>query len=95
MVSCFKGPTTPFFLPPSLKQASLAKFCFSVRWEYPEQVSQAMELLQTWPAVAPESVLELLTRTFPHSVCRRFAVSRLKGATDEVSAPSYFAYLYL
>ncbi|VDL88806.1 unnamed protein product [Schistocephalus solidus] len=64
-------------------QSALPKFLLSVRWEYPEQVTQAIELLHQWPAIDPENILELLTKQFPHSVCRKFAVARLQSATAE------------
>ncbi|CAH8295874.1 unnamed protein product, partial [Schistosoma turkestanicum] len=63
--------------------ASLAKFILSVRWEYREQVNQAVELLKQWPTIAPEHVLELFTRQFLHPAGRRFAVCRLEAASDE------------
>uniref|UniRef100_A0A5K3F661 Phosphatidylinositol 3-kinase catalytic subunit type 3 n=2 Tax=Mesocestoides corti TaxID=53468 RepID=A0A5K3F661_MESCO len=72
-----------FFLANKFPETSIPKFLQSVRWEYPEQVSQAVQLLLAWPPVSPESVLELLTRSFTHAVCRKFAVSRLANATDE------------
>ncbi|KAL7062070.1 hypothetical protein AAHC03_01522 [Spirometra sp. Aus1] len=72
-----------FYLAKKFSESALPKFLLSVRWEYPEQVTQAIELLHQWPAVDPENILELLTKQFPHSVCRKFAVSRLQSATSE------------
>ncbi|KAL5111286.1 Phosphatidylinositol 3-kinase catalytic subunit type 3 [Taenia crassiceps] len=74
-----------FYLANKFPETALATFLLSVRWQYPEQVSQAVELLLSWSSscVSPEAVLELLTRTYTHPVCRRFAVSRLRQASDE------------
>lgn len=80
------------FLSATLHQASLAKFLLAVRWEYPVQVDQAVELLQQWPVVSPEYVLELLNRHFVHPCVRRFAVARLQAATDEVRSNVYHIY---
>ncbi|VDM35524.1 unnamed protein product [Hydatigera taeniaeformis] len=74
-----------FYLANKFPETALPTFLLSVRWQYPEQVSQAVELLLSWSSssVSPEAVLELLTRTYTHPVCRRFAVSRLCQASDE------------
>nr|CAH8838556.1 unnamed protein product [Trichobilharzia regenti] len=79
-----------FYLSDKFPETSLAKFILSVRWEYPEQVNQAVELLRQWPTVAPEHVLELFTRQFLHPAGRRFAVHRLEAASDE----ELILYLY-
>ncbi|VDP92023.1 unnamed protein product [Echinostoma caproni] len=79
-----------FYLAEKFPEAALAKFLLAVRWEYPVQVDQAVELLQQWPVVAPEYVLELLNRQFVHPCVRRFAVARLQAAKDE----ELLLYLY-
>ncbi|CDS39923.1 phosphatidylinositol 3 kinase catalytic subunit [Echinococcus multilocularis] len=74
-----------FYLANKFPETALATFLLSVRWQYPEQVSQAVELLLSWSpsCVSPEAVLELLTPTYTHPVCRRFAISRLQEASDD------------
>ncbi|VDN11019.1 unnamed protein product [Dibothriocephalus latus] len=72
-----------FYLAKKFPESALPKFLLSVRWEYPEQVTQAIELLHQWPVIDPENILELLTKQFPHGVCRKFAVCRLQSATAE------------
>ncbi|CAH8505826.1 unnamed protein product [Schistosoma rodhaini] len=79
-----------FYLADKFPETSLAKFILSVRWEYTEQVNQAVELLKQWPTIAPEHVLELFTRQFLHPAGRRFAVHRLEAASDE----ELILYLY-
>ncbi|KAH8861063.1 Phosphatidylinositol 3-kinase catalytic subunit type 3 [Schistosoma japonicum] len=79
-----------FYLADKFPETSLAKFILSVRWEYTEQVNQAVELLKQWPTIAPEHVLELFTRQFLHPAGRRFAVCRLEAASDE----ELILYLY-
>ncbi|VDP41921.1 unnamed protein product [Schistosoma mattheei] len=79
-----------FYLADKFPETSLAKFILSVRWEYTEQVNQAVELLKQWPKIAPEHVLELFTRQFLHPAGRRFAVHRLEAASDE----ELILYLY-
>ncbi|THD23175.1 Phosphatidylinositol 3-kinase [Fasciola hepatica] len=79
-----------FYLADKFPEASLAKFLLAVRWEYPVQVDQAVELLQQWPVVSPEYVLELLNRQFVHPCVRRFSVARLQAAKDE----DLLLYLY-
>ncbi|CAH8498725.1 unnamed protein product [Schistosoma guineensis] len=79
-----------FYLADKFPETSLAKFILSVRWEYTEQVNQAVELLRQWPKIAPEHVLELFTRQFLHPAGRRFAVHRLEAASDE----ELILYLY-
>ncbi|KAG5452089.1 Phosphatidylinositol 3-kinase catalytic subunit type 3 [Clonorchis sinensis] len=79
-----------FYLAEKYPEAALAKFLLAVRWEYPEQVEQAVELLHQWPVVAPEYVLELFNRQFIHLAVRRFAVLRLHAARDE----ELLLYLY-
>ncbi|KAA3681011.1 phosphatidylinositol 3-kinase [Paragonimus westermani] len=69
---------------------ALAKFLLAVRWEYSEQVDQAVELLHQWPIVDTDYVLELLNRQFIHPCVRRFAVVRLETAKDE----ELLLYLY-
>ncbi|CAH8494076.1 unnamed protein product [Heterobilharzia americana] len=79
-----------FYLADKFPETSLAKFILSVRWEYSEQVNQAVELLKQWPTIAPGHVLELFTRQFLHPAGRRFAVFRLEAASDE----ELILYLY-
>ncbi|CAH8609292.1 unnamed protein product [Dicrocoelium dendriticum] len=71
-----------FYLSEKYPEAALAKFLLAVRWEYPEQVDQAVALLLQWPSVAPEHVLELLNRHFIHPAVRRFAVARLDASKN-------------
>ncbi|CAL8095993.1 unnamed protein product [Calicophoron daubneyi] len=79
-----------FYLAEKFPESALGKFLLAVRWEYPEQVKQAVELLHHWPIINPEHVLELLNRQFVHPSARRFAVLRLEAARDE----ELLLYLY-
>ncbi|KAF5400580.1 Phosphatidylinositol 3-kinase catalytic subunit type [Paragonimus heterotremus] len=79
-----------FYLAEKFPEIALAKFLLAVRWEYSEQVDQAVELLHQWPIVDTDYVLELLNRQFIHPCVRRFAVVRLETAKDE----ELLLYLY-
>ena len=48
------------------------------------EVKQAVELLPDWQPMDIEDALELLSPHFQHPAVRRYAVSRLQQALDEV-----------
>lgn len=66
------------------QKKALAKFLKSLNWEAHSEASQAIELLPQWSPMDIGDALELLSPQFTHSSVRRYAVSRLKEAPDEV-----------
>ena len=64
---------------------ALTKFLKCVNWTVSQEVKQALELLGAWNPMDVEDALELLTPTFSHPAVRKYAVSRLRQASDEVS----------
>ena len=66
------------------QKKALAKFLKCLNWEVQNEASQAMELLPHWSPMDIEDALELLSPQFTHPSVRRYAVSRLKQAPDEV-----------
>ena len=48
------------------------------------EVRQAVELMGRWAPIDPEDALELLGPNFAHPTVRKYAVSRLSHAPDEV-----------
>ena len=57
----------------------------SVNWDVSQEVKQALELLQKWSPMDVVDALELLTPAFTHPAVRKYAVTRLRHADDEVS----------
>ena len=70
------------FLP--LFQA-LVKFLKSVNWSVPEEVDQALELMNGWNPMDVADALELLSPMFVNPAVRQYAVARLQQANDDVS----------
>jgi phosphatidylinositol 3-kinase len=54
----------------------------------PGEVQQALDMLQLWAPMDVEDALELLSSNFTHPAVRRYAVTRLKQAPDEVDSSS-------
>ena len=48
------------------------------------EVRQAVDLMNRWAPIDPEDALELLGPNFTHPTVRKYAVSRLSHAPDEV-----------
>lgn len=67
------------------QKKALTKFLKCVNWDAEMEAKQATELLGTWEPMDIEDSLELLSPQFKHPTVRRYAVSRLKEAPDEVS----------
>ena len=63
---------------------ALTKFLKCVNWNQPQETKQALELLSNWNPMDVEDALELLSPTFSHPSVRKYAVSRLRQADDEV-----------
>lgn len=55
-----------------------------VTWTSTSEVRQAVELINKWAPIDPEDALELLGPGFTHPSVRKYAVSRLRHAPDEV-----------
>lgn len=66
------------------KQA-LTKFLKSVKWDMVHEEIQALDLMRKWQPIDVADALELLSPQFKNPEVRRYAVSRLKQADDEVS----------
>jgi hypothetical protein len=56
---------------------------------------QAVDLMNRWAPIDPEDALELLGPNFTYSTVRKYAVSRLSHAPDEVSKDPFVFYLNL
>lgn len=63
---------------------ALTKFLKCVNWNSPQEVNQAIDQLYRWAPMDVEDALELLSPQFNHPAVRRYAVTRLKQAPDEV-----------
>ena len=63
---------------------ALTKFLKCVNWNQPQETKQALELLSNWTPMDVEDALELLSPSFTHPSVRKYAVSRLRQADDEV-----------
>lgn len=62
---------------------ALTKFLKCINWETPNEVRQALSLLDQWVPMDVEDALELLSPSFTHPCVRRYAITRLKQAPDE------------
>lgn len=78
------------------QKKALTKFLKTVNWTLVSEVDQAISLMKEWIPMDIEDALELLSPYFTHPAVRRYAVSRLKEATNEVlSGLSGCAFSYL
>lgn len=55
-----------------------------MNWKVPGEVRQSLDMLKQWAPMDVEDALELLSPNFAHPDVRRYAVTRLKQAPDEV-----------
>ena len=67
---------------------ALTKFLKCVNWKQPQESRQGIEFLTRWSPMDVEDALELLSPAFNHPTVRKYAVSRLRQADDQVS-PSF------
>ncbi|KAL3866076.1 hypothetical protein ACJMK2_043415 [Sinanodonta woodiana] len=67
----------------SFQKKALTKFLKCVNWSLPQEVKQALEMLNRWNPMDVEDALELLSPAFTHPSVRKYAVSRLRQASDE------------
>ncbi|KAK3601062.1 hypothetical protein CHS0354_029288 [Potamilus streckersoni] len=67
----------------SFQKKALTKFLKCVNWSLPQEVKQALEMLNRWNPMDVEDALELLSPSFTHPSVRKYAVSRLRQASDE------------
>jgi len=65
---------------------ALTKFLKSVNWKVPQEAKQALDLLNKWSPMDVDDALELLSPAFVNPAVRKYAVTRLQQADDEVSA---------
>ena len=63
---------------------ALTKFLKCVNWKVPLEAKQATELMVRWQAIDVVDALELLSPAFSNPLVRKYAVSRLEWADDEV-----------
>ena len=66
------------------QKSALTKFLKCVNWDVTREARQAIELLRKWNPIDVADALELLSPQFKNPTVRRYAVSRLKQADDEV-----------
>jgi len=76
------------------QKKALTKFLKSVNWQLTNEAHQAIELLSNWQPMDIEDALELLSPQFQHPAVRRYAVTRLQHAPDEVRLYSYIFDLH-
>lgn len=79
------------------QKKALTKFLKTVNWNAPSEVEQAISLMEEWAPMDVEDALELFSPHFRHNTVRKYAVSRLKEAVDEVSdweANNFYLSLY-
>ena len=65
---------------------ALAKFLKSVNWSMPQEVDQALDLMNRWNPMDVADALELLSPMFVNPAVRQYAVARLQQASDEASS---------
>lgn len=56
-----------------------------MNWKISSEEKQALDLLAKWQAMDVEDALELLSPQYTHPIIRKYAVTRLKQAPDEVN----------
>ncbi len=61
----------------------MSKFVKCINWRSRTESSQALELISRWAPMDPEDALELLGPDYRHPGVRRYAVQRLRQATDQ------------
>ena len=64
---------------------ALTKFLKSVNWKVVQEAKQALDLLHKWSPMDVDDALELLSPVFENPVVRKYAVTRLQQADDDVS----------
>ena len=62
-----------------------------MNWKIQSEEKQALDLLARWQAMDVEDALELLSPQYTHHIVRKYAVSRLNQASDEVT--KYFLHI--
>jgi len=65
---------------------ALTKFLKSVNWKVAQEAKQALDLLNKWSPMDVDDALELLSPSFVNPAVRKYAVTRLQQADDEVIA---------
>lgn len=61
-----------------------------MNWKLHAEVRQALSMLENWVPMDVEDALQLLSPQFTHPAVRRYAVSRLQQAPDEVISYLFF-----
>ncbi|CAH0552655.1 unnamed protein product [Brassicogethes aeneus] len=67
----------------STHKKALAKFLKCVNWNQPNEVRQALAMMEKWALMDVEDALELLSQNFTHPEVRKYAIGRLQQAPDE------------
>lgn len=76
------------------QKKALTKFLKCLNWEISGEVKQAIALLPDWQLMDIEDSLELLSPQFQNPDVRRYAVSRLQQAPDEVCYLTFHFYCF-
>lgn len=69
---------------------ALTKFLKCVNWKVQSEEKQALDLLGRWQAMDIEDALELLSPQYTHHIVRKYAITRLMKAPDEVKMFTFF-----
>jgi phosphatidylinositol 3-kinase len=72
---------------------ALTKFLKSVNWKVTQEAKQALDLLHKWSPMDVDDALELLSPAFENPAVRKYAVTRLQSADDEVNSVSLLLLL--
>lgn len=70
-----------FFL--QANKSALAKFVRCVNWHLQNEARQAVAIMNDWTPMEVDASLELLSSRYQHKSVRRYAVGRLKEATND------------
>ena len=57
-----------------------------MNWKVPQEAKQALDLLNKWSPMDVDDALELLSPAFVNPAVRKYAVTRLQQADDEVDS---------
>jgi hypothetical protein len=67
----------------STRASALTKFLKAVDWSDASEAERAVDLMHQWEPIDIADALELLSKSFTHEAVRKYAVERLKPATDD------------
>jgi phosphatidylinositol 3-kinase len=67
----------------STRASALTKFLKAVDWSDASEAERAVDLMHQWEPIDIADALELLSKSFTHEAVRKYAVERLKPASDD------------